>query len=83
MANTHAEKARQSLIVLDAEIKVHEDYGSVRSFAAAIGVDYNTFRRWLKGERDIPYWAILESIDRLGLTAEDFNRRVEARMPAE
>lgn len=82
MANNPSERATLWIETLTAEILVSE-FKSIRAFAMrGLNMDYNTFRRYLVGERDMPFWLVLDSIATLGLTWDEFARRVEARKPA-
>ena len=52
------------LAQLNAEIAAKDQ--TPKSVAAALEIDYNTFRRYLKGERAIPMtilWATLETLE--------------------
>lgn len=85
MANTGNDTARAWVDQLKAEIAVSE-YKSVAKFAAALDMEYYTFRRYLAGQRDIPFWVLMDSLAKLGLTFTDFETRVQARLqtkPAE
>lgn len=66
------------LAQLEAEIVAHGH--DVKSLAAEMGKDYNTFRRYVVGERAFPMpvlWAALES---LGVSSEVFMSRVADRL---
>jgi len=77
MANN--ETAQAWMDQLKAEITLSE-FGSIRQFAAALEIDYHTFRRYTSGERDIPFWLLMDSLAKLGLSFSDFEARVLARI---
>jgi transcriptional regulator with XRE-family HTH domain len=65
--NKESEAAKTNAAIfaqLNAEMKAH--HFNVKTLAAALEVDYNTFRRYMNGERDFPLmtlWATLEVLE--------------------
>jgi len=53
---------------------------NVKTLAAAVGKDYNTFRRWMNGEREIPIRMLWRTIAALGVPAEVFTDRARRRL---
>lgn len=69
--------AEAVLAQLNAEITAHKH--TVKSLAALIGIDYNTFRRYANGERAMPlpvFWAAIEALE---IPDEVFVRRARTR----
>ena len=81
MANNANETAKAWIDQLKAEIAASE-YKSVAKFAEALGVEYYTYRRYLAGQRDIPFWMLMDSLAKLNLTFTDFEARVTLRLEA-
>lgn len=79
MANNSNDTAKAWVEQLRAEITVSE-FKSVAKFAEALGIEYYTYRRYLAGQRDIPFWVLMDSIAKLGLTFTDFEARVQTRI---
>lgn len=81
VAMTQAEAQRQaeaSIAQLDAEIRASSF--SMKSLAAAIGIDYLTFRRYLRGQRQMPTPILLMALDALGISGHAFFDRAAARL---
>ncbi len=66
------------LTQLEAEIVAHRY--SVTSLAAALGMDRNTLRRWVKGERDLPLPVLTAILDQLRLDPAVFMARARDRL---
>lgn len=79
MDTTPAAFAKATTAQLKAEIVLSE-YGNVKAFAAALGVDYHTFRRYLTEDRDIKMEMLLRCLALLRITPSVFFSEVEARM---
>lgn len=80
---TNVDKLQQAwLDQLYAEIKLSE-WGSVRRFSAALGMNYYTFRRYTSGEREIPFWVLTNSLALLGVSISDFEKSVQTRLERE
>lgn len=78
MDTTPAGFAKATTAQLKAEITASE-YGNVKAFAAALGVDYHTFRRYIADDRDIKMEMLLRSLALLGIAPSEFFTQVEAR----
>ncbi|WP_350347213.1 hypothetical protein ABIQ69_11290 [Agromyces sp. G08B096] len=60
------------------------EWGSVRSFASrGLEMNYHVFRRYLVGEREIPFWLLMDAIAKLGFSFSEYEQRVQARAEAE
>lgn len=76
---TKAEAFAQAMLdQLNAEIGA-SGY-TIKSLAKAEGRDYNTFRRYVKGERPMPMIDLWSAIDRLGIDQVEFARRALDRV---
>lgn len=53
---------------------------TVKDLAGRLGRDYNTFRRWANGERDMPLHVIVEAAVALGVEPNKFFARAAERM---
>jgi hypothetical protein len=62
---------------LNAEVAAHGH--SIKAIAALCGYDYNTFRRWMKGEREIPLTVLLDVLQTIHLEPSVFFARARAR----
>lgn len=62
---------------LNAEIAARGQ--SIKSVSAALGYDYNTFRRWMNGEREIKIGTVIEVVDLLHVDRAVFFARATAR----
>lgn len=65
------------LAQLSAEITAH-GY-TVKSLALAMGQDYNTYRRWVIGEREIPLTVLMQSLQTIGVAPDVFMQRAADR----
>lgn len=73
-----AQKRNESVLKqLEAEIGA-SDY-TVKSLAAAIGKDYITFRRYVRGERPMPMNVLWDALEALDVPEEVFFRRARER----
>lgn len=52
---------------------------NVTSMAKRLGMDYNTLRRYLSGEREIPVLVLYAAIDQLPIDEAELFRRARAR----
>lgn len=52
---------------------------TVKSLAAEMGRDYNTYRRWIIGERPMPVNALWATLDTLSVDGAVFMRRSQDR----
>lgn len=65
------------LAQLNAEIAAHDT--TVKDLAGELGMDYNTFRRYTKGERDMPMPVLWDAIAALGIDELTFITRAKER----
>lgn len=65
---------------LRAEISASET--SVKATADTMGMDYWTFRKYVKGEREMPLDVLTRALEVLGLDYSTFVRRASGRLPA-
>lgn len=65
------------LAQLTAEATAH-GY-TVKSLALAMGQDYNTYRRWVNGERDMPLLMLMQSLQTIGVPSDVFMQRAADR----
>jgi len=79
--NDTRELADAAIAQLDAEIRASSF--SMKSLAAAIGIDYLTFRRYLKGHRPMPTPILIMALVQLGVPAHTFFDRAAARLDSE
>lgn len=66
------------LAQLAAEITAHGF--TVKSLAAETGRDYNTYRRWVIGEREMPLPVLMQSLQTIGVSLEVFMQRAADRL---
>lgn len=64
---------------LVAEIAAHGK--SVKSVAGLLGFDYNTYRRWIVGEREMPLDVLTRTLEVLHLDYAVFAARARERLP--
>lgn len=69
-----------ALVQLAAEIAAHGQ--TVKSTAGLIGIDYNTYRRYVLGEREMPLDVLTRSLEVLGLDYPTFAARARGRLSA-
>lgn len=62
---------------LRAEVAAHDH--SIKSVATTAGYDYNTLRRWMNGEREMPLTALLDVLQTIHLEPSVFFARARAR----
>ena len=65
---------------LRAEISAHGT--TVKDTATVMEIDYWTFRKYVKGERDMPLDVLTRALDALGLDYPTFVRRASGRLSA-
>ena len=58
----------------DLRQKILGQYGTLKAFAAAMGVHPSTLRRWLKNVLSMPIWAINKMMELLDMSKEDAMR---------
>ena len=58
----------------DLRQKILGQYGTLKAFAAAMGVHPSTLRRWLKNVLSMPIWAINKMMKLLDMSKEDAMR---------
>jgi len=76
--NSRAEAYTKAILdQLNAEIGA-SDY-TVKSLAGALEKDYNTFRRWVIGEKPMPMVVLWAAIDQLGIPQLVFAQRAQDR----
>jgi transcriptional regulator with XRE-family HTH domain len=51
----------------------------VKKLAVKMGADYNTFRRYMNGEREIPMHVFWAALKELGVDTGDFMREAQRR----
>lgn len=69
---------------LDAEIyRQYKDKGGVRAFADDFGVDYNTYRRYLRHERKMSADLLMDSLAFLQVDPVFFFMQLRERLEAE
>lgn len=78
MGNTADRQQAAILKELEAAIKVSE-LGSVRAVAAAIDMDYYTFRRWVKGQQEMRLSTLLQTLAVIDVPFSELLARAEAR----
>lgn len=66
------------LVQLAAEIAAHDH--TAASLARALGRDPNTFRRWVRGEREMPFPVLAAILHELKIDPVVFMTRVRDRM---
>ena len=54
----------------------------VKKLSVALKIDYNTFRRYMNGERPMPMHTFWRALEELGLEEETFVRRARERLQA-
>lgn len=69
--------SRAILLQLNAEITAHDT--SAKEVAGRIGKDYNTFRRYLTGERELPVTVLSQALDAIGIDPVVFMTRARDR----
>jgi transcriptional regulator with XRE-family HTH domain len=74
---TPSTRTKKVLAQLEAETAAHGF--SMKSLALQMGRPYNTFRRYVKGERAMPADDLLDALDALGVSYSDFMRRAAER----
>lgn len=72
------ELADAAIAQLDAEIRASSF--SMKSLAAAMGIDYLTFRRYVKGLRAMPTPILIMALVELGIPGHTFFDRAAARL---
>ena len=79
------ERAQQyvqaSLDQLNAEIAAKGL--DVKKVSVQLGIDYNTFRRYMNGERPLPMHTFWQTLSELGIDEGTFVRRVRERLLAD
>lgn len=78
MGNTADRQQAAILKELEDAIKVSE-LGSVRAVAAAIDMDYYTFRRWVKGQQEMRLSTLLQTLAVINVPFSELLGRAEAR----
>lgn len=76
MENKSRAQKRSQAVVDQLNAEIGASRYNVKSLAEAMGVDYYTFRRYTKGERELPMNVLWNAIDALGISEETFFRRV-------
>lgn len=82
MGNTADRQQAAILAELADLIKVSE-LGSVRAVAGALGMDYYTFRRWVKGEQEMRLSTLIATLEVIGVPFTELLQRAEARAQQE
>lgn len=77
MDYTPSARTRKVLAQLEAEIAANQM--TMKGLAEKMGRPYNTFRRYVKGERALPADDLLDALDALGVGYADFMRRASER----
>jgi transcriptional regulator with XRE-family HTH domain len=70
-------RTKKVLAQLEAEMAAHGL--TMKDVAEQTGRPYNTFRRYVKGERAMPADDLLDSLDAIGVGYADFMRRAAER----
>lgn len=82
MGNT-ADRQQAALLAELADLIKVSELGSVRAVAAAIDMDYYTFRRWLKGEQEMRLGTMLRALEVINVPFAELLSRAEARVRPE
>jgi transcriptional regulator with XRE-family HTH domain len=72
-------KSYSAALIAQMNAEIKGDGETVRSIAAKIGVDYNTLRRYLAGDREIPMTVMYAIVDQLSVDESELYRLARAR----
>ncbi len=79
METTNRAEAYTKAIMDQLNAEIGASDFTVKSLAAAMGMDYNTFRRYVQGERPMPMVVLWSAIDQLEIPQLVFAERAQQR----
>jgi hypothetical protein len=80
MENEETYKDLSGAVIAQLNAEIKGDGLNVSVMAKKIGVDYNTLRRYLKNERDIPMPIFYAIVDQLSIDEADLFKLARGRL---